>query len=164
MKISSNGLEGLIRSLDKVGGEVEQIASRGVYRAAGAIADEVKSGLQSLPVQNGKDGKPPYASKGEQLRGVTSQQKEDLINSLGIARFRDEGGVINTSIGFHGTGSTTSKKYPGGVPNRTLMRSVESGNSFRRKTPVIRPAVNRVKNRAVQLAAETITEEIKKEL
>lgn len=164
MNISSKGLEGLIRSLDKVSGDVEQIASRGVYVAAGAIADEVKSGLQSLPVQNGEDGKPPYAPKGEQLRGVTSQQKQDLIDSMGIARFREENGVITTSIGFHGTGSTTSKKYPGGIPNRTLMRGVESGTSFRRKTPVIRPAVNRVKNRAVQLAAEKITEELKKEL
>jgi len=164
MNISSRGLEDLIRSLDKVGGNIGGIASRGVYEAAGAIADEVKAGLQSLPVQEGEDGKPPYAKKGEKLHGVTSDQKQDLIQSMGIAKFRDESGVITTSIGFHGTGRTKTKKYPGGVPNRTLMRGVESGSSFRQKTPVVRPAVNRAKKKAIQLASQKITEELRKEL
>lgn len=164
MNISSKGLEGLIRSLDKVSGDIEQIASKGVYVAAGAIADEVKKGLRNLPVQNGENGKPPYAPKGEQLHGVTSQQKDDLINSMGIARFREENGVITTSIGFHGTGSTKTKRYPNGLPNRTLMRRVESGTSFMQKKPVVRQALNNVKKSAVQKATEKITEEIKKEL
>ena len=164
MNINSTGLEEIIKGLDKISDHISDTAARGVYDAAGAIADEVKAGLQGLPIQQDENGDPPYMPKGHRLYGVTATQKEDLLNSLGIARFRDENGVINTSIGFSGNGRTKTKRYPNGVPNRLLMRGVESGASFRNKTPVVRPAVNRVKKRAVELAKQKITDEIRKEI
>lgn len=164
MKISDSGLEKIISSFDRIDGTLEEIAEKAIYKAAGMIADEVKKGIQSIPIQENDHGKSPYMKKGQRLTGITSAQKSDLINSLGIAKFRKEDGAVNTSIGFSGTGSTTSKKHPKGLPNRTLMRSIESGSSLRQKHPVVRQALNSVRKRATETIKNEVTEQIKKEI
>lgn len=45
-----------------------------------------------------------------------------------------------------------------------LMRSVESGTSFRKKHPVVRPAVTRSRKQAQAKMGETIDEEIAKRM
>ena len=44
-----------------------------------------------------------------------------------------------------------------------LMRSIESGTSFRQKNPVIRKAINKVKKQAVDVMSDSIDKSIRKE-
>lgn len=135
-KITVIGLGDYGACIEKLFDDTEQICREAVYAGAGVIADAVKEGIRSLPVDNriGTDKK--------KLKGITNRQKADLINGFGLAPIENNNGDINTKVGFDGYGSIPTKKYPKGLPNASLMRSVESGTSFRKKTPVIRKAVN----------------------
>lgn len=154
MKIKVNkGLDDLIMRLDRLAGKTDKIARGALGEAAKVSVEAVKDAIEAIPeTPEGKQGLPKYAAPGTQIRGATSAQKEDLINSVGIAPFKNNGSVVNTSIGFDGYGSIPTKQYPGGVPNALLMRSIESGTSFREKTPVIRKAHSKIKAEAVQAA------------
>lgn len=157
MNISGNGLDSIIKAFEQAADNLGDTCDKAMYKAAGRIADEVKAGLQGLPVHDNE-------RTGHRIRGVTADQKADLIASMGIASFRKNDEYVETSIGFAGYGSTPTKKYPDGIPNRLLMRSVESGNSFRQKTPVVRPALNRVKKEAAEILKNEVTEQLKKEI
>lgn len=134
-----------------------------VYMGADVVANEVKSTLKSLPIEEGKNGLPPYAAAGEKLTGVSRIQKADLIDGMGLAPMKEENGYINTKLGWAGYGRIKTKKYPKGVPNQMLMRSIESGTSFRQKNPVIRKAINKVKKQAVDVMSDSIDKSIRKE-
>lgn len=164
MKLSANGLDALIQKFGKIENTMPETMDRAMYDAAGQIADAVKQGLQALPIQETDTGKAPHISKGQKLKGITAQQKADLINGLGIAHFRKSDGSVQTSIGFSGRGTTKTKKYPAGLPNSALMRAVESGTSFRIKNPVVRPALNRTKKQAHETIKNKVINEITKEI
>ena len=155
MRMSSSGLDALIRSFENLEGSTNEIAHKALYKAAGVVADEVKAELNALPIDNGE---------GEKIHGATSTEKEDLISSMGISPHRDSDGAVSTSIGFSGKSRNKSKRFPGGVPNSALMRAIESGTSVRQKHPVIRPSLNRVRKRAVEAAKQEVINDIQKEI
>lgn len=157
-KIDYKGIDDYAKALGKLWKESEEIITQAVYEGAGVVADEIKAGLKKLPIDNRK------GTSDDKLRGVTKKQKSDLIDAFGVAPIENDGDTINTRLGFDGYGSTPTDKYPRGVPNAMLMRSVESGNSFRKKTPVVRPAVNRARKRAEQKMGDTLEKEIKERM
>lgn len=161
MKMSTSGLDALINTFDRLEGNTREIAHKGLYKAAGIVADEVKSGLQSLPIQEDPDGTPPTIKDGQRYTGITSKEKQSLIDGMGISPHRDNGNTISVAIGFSGTSQVKTKRFPGGVPNGALMRGIESGTSVRQKHPVIRPALNRVKATAAEAAKQEILKDIK---
>lgn len=164
MKVSSAGLDKIIQAMERLEGNTTEIAHKAVYEAAGQIADEVKNGLRALPIQENANGRAPYMKPGHKLTGITSSEKADLIEGLGISPHREESGAVTASIGFDGYGSVPTKRWPQGVPIPLMMRSIESGTSFRQKHPVIRPAVNRVRKKAEETLKKRTIEEIKKEI
>ena len=164
MKMSTKGLDALISQFGKLEGSTRKIAHEGLYKAAGIVADEVKKGLQSLPIQEDPDGTPPTIKEGEKYTGITSKEKQSLIDSMGVSPHRDSGKNISVSIGFSGTSPVVTNRFPGGVPNSALMRGIESGTSVRRKHPVIRQAMNRVQKKAAEAAQQEIIKTIKKEV
>lgn len=164
MKMTTSGLDALISRFEKLEGSTREIAHKGLYKAAGVVADEVKAGLQSLPIEEDPDGTPPTIKDGQKYTGITSKEKQALIDGMGIASHRDNGNTISTAIGFSGTSQVKTKRFPGGVPNGALMRGIESGTSIRKKNPVIRPALNRVKVKALEAAKQEIINDIQKEV
>lgn len=157
-KMQVRGLDEYTAKIRKLSRNSNIIIERGIYVGAGVVADAVKSGLQSLPVQNG------FGTPENKLTGISRRQKSDLIKSMGLAPIKHQAnGYINTKLGWDGYGSIPTKKYPKGVPNQLLMRSVESGTSFRKKTPIIRKSVNRVKEAAVREMAVKVDDELRKE-
>lgn len=94
---------------------------------------------------------------------IAKSQREDLANSLGITPIeKDADGFWNAKIGFDGYGSITTNKYPNGLPNQLVARSIESGSSVRQKHPFVAPAV-RTKRKAARAAMEkVVTDEINK--
>ena len=162
MNISSAGLDALINSFNDLDRKLPEFEKRAMYKAAGLIADELKREIDALPIQENPDGSRPWAEKGEQLTGITTAQKADLEAGMGIAKFREEGGIISTSIGFSGKGSTKTKH--GRMANSTLMRQIESGTSYRKKNPVVRRTAAKVRAQAKAALQKEVTQSIQKEI
>jgi len=133
-----------------------EISKEVVQAGAQPIADQIRKNLEGLP-----EDKFRYLNKGEVFVGVPKQQKQDLLDSLGITPPDiDFDGNTNIKIGFDGYGKIPTKKYPKGVPNQLLARAVESGSSVRKKTPFIRKAVNKAKKLAEAEMQKKLNEHI----
>ena len=133
-----------------------EISKEVVQAGAQPIADQIRKNLEALP-----EDKFRYLKKGEVFTGVPKQQKQDLLDSLGITPPDiDFDGNTNIKIGFDGYGKIPTKKYPKGVPNQLLARAVESGSSVRKKTPFIRKAVNKSKKLAEAEMQKKLDEKI----
>ena len=158
-KISFKGLGAyelrLSRLADKK--EVERIAGQAIYEGASIMADEIKSGIEGLPVVTG------YGTESNPLPGgVTAVQKAGLIDGLGIAPMQDDAGFLNVKIGFDGYNRTKTEKYPQGQPNQLVARGVESGTSWKQPHPFVKPAISRSRKQVEKRMAEIIDEEIDK--
>ena len=77
---------------------------------------------------------------------------------------RDDKGYLNVKLGFDGYGRTKTKKYPKGVPNQLIARSVNTGTSFRKRNPFMDRAVRAKRKLAEKKMMETMGEGMKKEM
>lgn len=156
-KITFKGLEEYELRLSRMGKETTRIAGAAIYEGAAIVADEIKKGIRGLPVVTG------YGTETNPLPGgVTSAQKQGLLDGLGIAPMQDQNGYLNVKIGFDGYNRTKTDQYPQGQPNQMVARGVESGTSWKQKRPFIRPAINATRKQAEAKMAEVIDNEIKK--
>lgn len=161
-KIEFKGIDEYAKVLAALGNESEEIVKSAVYKGAAIVADEIKSGINSIPIQEGNNGLPPVGTPENKLYGISRKQKGDLMDSFGLAPMENDGDYIQTKAGVDGYGSIPTKKYPGGVPNVMLMRSIESGTSFRDKHPVFRQATNRARKRAEEAMKSEIDNQMQK--
>lgn len=129
--------------LSKLETGAEGIAKKALYAGAGVVADRIKANLSSVPK-------------------IPSYQKKDLMDGFGITPMRNGGGMWDVHIGFDGYGSKPTANYPRGKPNQMIARAVESGTSFRPKTPFVRPAINSSRAAALAAMQKIIEEELKK--
>lgn len=159
MSFTIEGDDELIRKLTKLGNESTEIFEYTLYDGAGKVAESVKAAMNNIPVDNRTHG-----TEDDPLNGITAQQKADSIAALGIAPFNHSNSVIDSHIGFDGytvnANGGHSKKYPKGIPIPMLMRSVESGTSFRKKHPFIRSAVNKAKSAAYSAMEKELKQQI----
>jgi len=156
-KMTIKGTDELALQLSKLGKMSVEIAKDVVMAGAQPVADEIRKGLQSLPIDNLK-----HLKDGEIFNVTPYGELKDLSDSLGITKPDiDNAGNVNTKIGFDGYGSYPSKKYPKGLPNPLLARAIESGSSVRKKRPFVRTAVNRSKKKALEEMQKKCDEEIK---
>lgn len=146
-----NAGDAYARKLAKFGKDSGEIAKKVVMAGAAPIADEIRKNL----VANLRD--PAYVGYGDGgLFGTkTTVTTGDLIESFGIAPPGvDKSGNTNTKIGFEGY----DRK---GVPNALKARAMESGTSTLKKRPFVRPAVNKMKGRAIEEMGKTLDAQIK---
>ena len=156
-KISFSGIDEYAKVLDVLDKESDEILKSAVYKGAALVADEIKQEIKNLPVEEGKNGLAPVGTPEHKLTGVTRRQKADLI-----APIENDDGYIQTKAGVDGYGSVKTETYPKGVPNVMLMRSIESGTSFREKKPIFRKATNRARKRAQQQMEKEIDDQLKR--
>lgn len=145
-KMTIKGLDELISNLEKLGRDPEGIVKMALYEGAGRMADAIRAGVNGIPVNEGK---------GRNRSGITSSEKQGLLDGIGISKMRSEDGQVTAVIGFAGTNSD-------GHRNTTIMRRLESGTSYQAKYPVVRPAMNRTKTSVADAMQKTIVEETKK--
>lgn len=155
-KFQVQGLDEYAKKLQTLGDKADAVAKMAVYDGAAVVAGAIRAGILSLPTDN------RYGTPDKPVNGISNKQKADLINGFGLAPMKIESGYINTKAGFHGYGSTPTKKYPNGVPNQLLAASVEGGTSFRKKSPFIRTAVNSSKQAAVAAMGKRVENEMRK--
>ena len=148
----------LAEKLQRLSGRTEEVAKQAIYAGAQVLTDEIRKNLENLPEDQFR-----YLAEGEKFNGVPRSQKQDLEDSLGVTPIgRDNTGDWNAKIGFDGYGSFPTAKYPRGVPNSLVARSVESGSSVRQKTPFVRPAIRAKKKEVIAAMQAVIDEEISK--
>jgi HK97 gp10 family phage protein len=122
--------------LSRLGKDSAEIAKKVVMAGASPVANEIRKNLEA------------------NLAG-SKHSNGDLIASFGVAPPDiDDRGNTNTKIGFEGYDSK-------GVANALKARAMESGTSTQKKKPFVRPAVNKMRGRAIDEMGKKLDEEIK---
>ena len=158
MRLKTKGLDDLITALHQLDADTEGIIKAAMYDGAGMILDAVKAEIEKLPEDNG------YKRPGDLRDVVTADEKKDLLEHIGIARYTKKGSAVHTAIGFNGYSSHKTKKYPNGVPIPLIARSIESGSTVRKKRPFMRTAVKSVQEQVTQKMQERLAAEITKKM
>lgn len=146
------GLEEYEKVLSGIAGAAEkgELAGAAIYAGADVVADAIRGGIRELPeVDHRKRG-----TAGNQLDGITSAQKEGLLEGFGITPMRNDNGLFNVKLGFDGYNKVKTKRWPAGQPNAMIARSVNSGTSFRKKTRFVDIAAKKAKPEAQKAMAE----------
>ena len=147
---------GLTKYLEQLGNLEDRsdgLAGRAIYQGAKAVADQVRANIQALPVQDGPVGK-------GQRRNPTQAEKDGMLEGLGVARKKVDGGFINVKIGMDGYNSHVTKKYPKGHPNAMIARTINAGSTWMNRIPFINNAVKSSKAAAEEAMKEVIEEGI----
>jgi HK97 gp10 family phage protein len=150
-KMTIKGIDEYSSKLAQFGNDAPEIAKKVVMAGASPIADAIRKGLED----NLHD--PAYVGIGDGgISGVKRYKfSGDLLNAFGIAPPRvDRNGNTNTKVGFEGYDQK-------GVPNALKARAMESGTSWLRKRPFVRPAVSRTKKIAIEEMGKRLDAEIK---
>lgn len=145
--------EGKLLTLESM---TTEIIGKAVYQGAATVADAVKAGIESIPIDT------RYVTGSATLYGITPEQKQGLRDGFGIAKMRNDGGYMNVKLGFDGYNDMQTDNYPGGQPNSLIARSVNAGTYFRQRYPFIDNAVANTRRAAEQKMAETAEKAIEK--
>lgn len=143
-------VDNFIKDIDARSKEFSGMAGKALYQGAAILADQLRENIQNLPER------PRSGKKGETLRGVTAQQKQALLDHMGVTKMMNKDGTYDIKIGFEGYDDDKTKSYPNGHPVSMIARSVESGTSFLQKTPFIRPASQKAKGPAEEAMKKEI--------
>lgn len=138
-KLTTDGLDGFLATLNSLGESAVKVAKQCVYAGAGEIHGAMEKSVLSLPLDS--DG---FTPDKDPLRVITDQDRRDLAACLGYSKIDDSDGV-SVSVSFDGYISRKEKNFPKGVPAALIARSMESGSSVRAKNPFVRKSVNSVR-------------------
>lgn len=164
--IKAPKLSEYIRQLELLEDHTDELCKMAVWSGAKVAADAISEAIDDITVHSlPAESKYYYLSEeaqaaGEMLDGVTAEQAKGLKDGLGIAVMAYKGNAWNTKVGFDGYNSVKTKTYPKGQPNALIARSVESGSTVRNKTPFIAPAVEKVKEKAIDAMTVTVEHQI----
>lgn len=138
---NSPNMDKYISKLEKLTNTREYIGEA-VYDGAAVVADAMKAQIASLPVAQ------TFAKDGGKIGTITSVQKAGLVEGFGISKMRKDGDYYNVKLGFDGYNGQKTHKYPHGVPNSIIARSLVSGTSFRQKNDFVGRATRGAKQKA----------------
>ena len=160
MTINTEGMDELSRMLAQLGSKAQDVASGALYDGAGIVADAMKAAVNSIQAEPQRRKNRPPAKTPARL--PTPAEKAAVVGKTGIARFRKEGGDVNTLIGV--TGNAGYADVDGKrKPVRLIARAINSGTSFMKKQPVFRKAASMSKG-AAQAAIVAKAEEMFNEI
>lgn len=157
-KWTVHGFDGYAAYLQRIGANSKEIIGVGVYAMAKVIADNIKTKLNALPAVSNEANIATYKQGYSRL---SVEEKKGLLDGFGVAPMQDDNGFWNVKIGFDGYNSIKTEKYPEGQPNPLIARITESGSSYRKKTPFVRPALNASKKPALEAGKRAIDQKIK---
>lgn len=158
-KIEFSGVEQYSAALQKLSADAkDKILGAAIYDAAGIVADAIQNGISTIPTI------PHFvwAKDGEQVNGLLDQQKAALHASLGIAKIKNEQGILNVKIGWDGYNNIRTRRWTKGQPNQMIARSIERGTSWLKGTKFVQKAVSASKPKAVEAMQKRIDEESEK--
>ena len=140
--IQWDGADELLRKMDKLPEKAAEIAAQALFEGAGVMADAVSKAVQGIATKEFR-----YA-KGGRTRLPSPEEKAIVQNAKhGVAKFRNDGTLIQTSIGYQNAGYAKLKGKTKPIP--LIANSIESGTSFMKKQPFMRKAVSQNQGAAV---------------
>lgn len=137
-QISFPGLKRYEMMLSRLSQGADAIAGKAIHQGAAILADQIRANIRDLPSKSG-------------------DTRDGLLDGLGIAPLREDGGYYNVKIGFDGYNRR-------GIPNPLMARVLESGTSRLTKRPFLRPAVNAKRKEAEAAMAAVLDREIKQQM
>lgn len=146
------GLDDYIAQLGNLAYSARDDCGAAIYEGAKIVADEIHGAIQSAPLGSPKDGK------------LLEVQRRGLLDGLGIAAMRMDGGYLNVKIGMDGYNALRTKKFPKGQPNALIARALESGTSWSPANPIISRATRSAKAKAEEKMRLVIDERIRTKL
>ena len=132
------GIDKYFERLDELGKHSIGLCKRALYDGAAVLADAVRSEVQALPVTD----------RNTEPQQVLGYERDGLLAGLGIAKMKDDGGVVSTRVDFDGYNRLKSKTYPNGHPNSMIARAINSGTSKRPKNPFMNRATRAARAKA----------------
>ena len=139
--IQVEGMNELIRSMEKLPEKAAKVAAEALYEGAGIVADKVSGAVQGIATEPFK-----YATGGR-TRKPSPEEKALVAGAKhGVAKFRKNGVSVQTSVGYQnaGYGEINGKKKP--IPQ--IANAINSGTSFMKKQPFMRKAFSQSKGPA----------------
>ena len=92
-----SGIDTYLSQLGRLQTMAPENCGKAIYEGAKIVADEVRHGIDSLPVSKTKNYKGT-----NKVRGVTPEQKKGLQDGFGISRAKNDGSFRNVKLGFDG--------------------------------------------------------------
>lgn len=133
------------------------IGKKALYGGADIFADILKEETENIPDEVFR-----HLDKEEKFKSVAEKDKQHLVDAMGISEFYENGHIIEASVGFDGYQGIPTAKYPKGVPNALLARSINSGSSVRQRYPFIDDAVKKAAPKVEERMREITENEIDK--
>lgn len=150
-KVTTSAITDYLQTINRLGGDVEEVAKKAVYEGTKVMADQVRANIQALPTDE------HWGTSENPLHGVKAIQKQGLLDGFGVAEMRNDGGLINTMIGFDKSGYNKL-----GQPNLMVARATQSGTSFSDKIPFFDNAVRATRSAAREKMVEVAEQELEK--
>lgn len=150
-KVTTSAITDYLQTINRLGGDVEEVAKKAVYEGTKVMADQVRANIQALPTDE------HWGTSENPLHGVKAIQKQGLLDGFGVAEMRNDGGLINTMIGFDKSGYNKL-----GQPNLMVARATQSGTSFSDKIPFFDNAVRAARSAARGKMVEVAEQELEK--
>ena len=139
--IQVEGMNELIRSMEKLPEKAAKVAAEALYEGAGVVADKVSGAVNGIATEPFK-----YATGGR-TRKPSPEEKALVAGAKhGIAKFRKNGVSVQTSVGYQNAGYGTINGKTKPIPQ--IANAINSGTSFMQKQPFMRKAFSQSKGPA----------------
>ena len=155
-KVKTEGLTELLKELEKLEGDTDEILEEVTLEGAGVVTDVMRKEIQSLKTTDEYEGdkrKKRYA-KPEDVKG--------LYESLGYTPIQFKGTKIDSNVGFDGYNSNRTKKYPNGHANRMIANAINKGTSFMVAQPFINRSKRQSEKKCIELMQAKLDQAVKK--
>ena len=138
--ITFPGLERYEKLLQEIGRQTPRILNGALYDGAGILADAVQEEIKGLD-------------------RLDPRQRKGLRDGLGIARFWERDGVLQTKVGFEGYNSWKTKRWPKGQPNAMIARTTIRGTSWMPANRFTDRAARKARERCIRAMQERMDRE-----
>ena len=131
-KMKTDGLEEVEKMLGQMAEKAHGAAAGALYEGAGIMAAEVQKSAEQISTA-------PFKYTRDGTRMPSPEEKEIVLNaSAGIAKFGDQNGGVDTSVGYRNAGYAELAGKTRPIP--VIVNSINSGTSFMKKQPFVRKA------------------------
>lgn len=158
-KLEMKGISAYTKMLGELDRLTPQVCEAAVFAGAAVVADEIRNGIEGLRRVSDAESLAAY-QKGEATY-INVSQKNGLRESFGISKIRRSHGYYDAKVGFDDYNAVVTKRWPNGQPNVMVAAACESGSTAIIKQPFVRPAVNRVREKAIKAMDEAANKKVK---
>ena len=136
------GADELLRKMDKLPEKAAKVAAEALYEGAGVMADALSQSVNSIATEEFR-----YAAGGRKRK--PSPEEKAILESAkhGVAKFRNDGTLIQTSIGYQNAGYAKLGNKTKPIP--LIANAINHGTSFMQKQPFIRKAFSQNQAKAI---------------